>query len=247
MLMLFSYWLTGSVPGAGDKGPFGKLFRLLWSGIKSVFSVKIFFMIKAVILDVLFQRRLFRQSRVRWLIHSLIFFPFVFRFSWGIVALLGSLWKGESPWVWALVDRNYPVTALLFDLSGVMLMLGVTLAFVRGAFRQLDQPPGLPTQDRLALLLMAGIVLVGFILEGMRIAMTGWPEGAGYSAVGFVLSVLFLDPFPSSDLYGYVWYVHAILTGIFIAYLPFSRLLHIIMSPVALAMHAIYVKEHHRG
>jgi nitrate reductase gamma subunit len=146
-----------------------------------------------------------------------------------------------------MVDKNDPVTALLFDLSGVMLLLGVTLALVRGAFRQLDQLPGLPTQDRLALLLMAGIVLVGFVLEGMRIAMTGWPEGAGFSVVGFVLSVLFHEPFPSSELYGYVWYVHAILTGIFIAYLPFSRLLHIIMSPVALAMHAIYEREHHKG
>ncbi|MCP4664773.1 MAG: hypothetical protein GY849_00265 [Deltaproteobacteria bacterium] len=243
MLMLFSYWLTGSVPGAGDKGPFGKLLRLLWSVIKSLFTVKLFFIIKAMIVDVLLQRRLFRRSRARWLIHGLIFFPFVFRFSWGLLALLGSLFKPESHWIWALVDKNNPVTALLFDISGVMLLLGVTLAFVRGAMRQLDQPPGLPAQDRPALALMAGIALVGFVLEGMRIAMTGWPEGAGFAVAGFVLSVFFRDPFPASELYGYVWYVHAILTGVFIAYLPFSRLLHIIMSPVVLAMNAVSEKE----
>jgi nitrate reductase gamma subunit len=32
--------------------------------------------------------------------------------------------------------------------------------------------------------------------------------------------------------------VHAALTGAFIVYLPFSRLLHIILSPVVLALNA---------
>jgi nitrate reductase gamma subunit len=35
-----------------------------------------------------------------------------------------------------------------------------------------------------------------------------------------------------------VWYIHAILTGAFIAYLPFSRLMHIIIAPVVLAINA---------
>jgi nitrate reductase gamma subunit len=48
------------------------------------------------------------------------------------------------------------------------------------------------------------------------------------------------------DVYGYVWYMHAILTGAFIAYLPFSRLMHIIMAPVVLAMNAATVQDHRR-
>ena len=42
----------------------------------------------ALLLDVLLQRRLYRESRTRWAIHALIFFPFLIRFSWGMLCLL---------------------------------------------------------------------------------------------------------------------------------------------------------------
>ena len=48
-----------------------------------------------------------------------------------------------------------------------------------------------------------------------------------------------------SDIYGYCWYIHAILTGAFVAYLPFSKMMHIIMSPVVMAMNAVNQKDHH--
>jgi nitrate reductase gamma subunit len=37
-----------------------------------------------------------------------------------------------------------------------------------------------------------------------------------------------------TNIYGYVWYVHAILTGVFIALIPFTRMIHIITAPVVL-------------
>jgi nitrate reductase gamma subunit len=237
--MTVSVWLSGSLSGQRDLGPFDKVFKLLWNAAKGLFSRKIFLIIKAMILDVLFQRRLYRQSGTRWLIHSLIFFPFVFRFFWGLVALTASIWKPEWSWVWAMLDRNHPTTAFLFDLTGIMVLLGVVLAFIRGGLRRPSQLPGLPGQDRVALGLIAGIIVVGFILEGMRISMTGHPDGAGYAFLGHGLSVLFSDPRGLTEVYGYLWYLHAILTGAFVAYLPFSRLLHIILAPVVLAMNAV--------
>ena len=84
----------------------------------------------------------------------------------------------------------------------------------------------------------------GVFLEGMRIAITGRADGSGFSVVGYILSVLFSE-FPLwTSLYGWIWYLHAILTGVFVAYLPFSRLLHVIMAPVALAMNAASEHEH---
>jgi nitrate reductase gamma subunit len=238
MVMIFSYALSGSIPGVRDMGPIGKLFKLLWNGVRTILSRKIFFIIKTMILDVLLQRRLYRQSKGRWFIHSLIFFPFVFRFFWGFVALIASLWKpGWSPG-WVMLDKNHPATAFLFDLTGIMVTLGVILALIRGGLRRSRQTSGLPGQDRLALGLVAGIVMIGFVIEGMRIAMTGWPVGAEYAVVGYGISMLFSESSGLTDIYGYVWYIHAILTGAFIAYLPFSRLSHIIMAPVVLAMNA---------
>ena len=199
-----------------------------------------------MILDVLLQRRLFRQSGTRWFIHSLIFFPFVFRFFWGLIALITSLLAPECPVTWSMLDKNHPVTAFLFDVTGIMIILGAALAFIRRFLKKSEKLPGLPGQDRLALSLIGGIVVIGFILEGMRIAMTGSPAGACYAFIGCAVSALFSGSTGLTQSYGYIWYIHAILTGIFIAYLPFSRMFHIIMGPLVLAMNAASQHENIR-
>jgi nitrate reductase gamma subunit len=244
LVMSFSVWLTGSLPGEGSLNPFYKVLKLLRDAFMAIFSLKIALIIKAMILDVLLQGRLYRQSKTRWFIHSLIFLPFVFRFAWGLVALLASLWKPEWPWVWAMIDKNHASTALLFDLTGIMVLFGVTLAVIRGLLKRSDHLPGLPRQDYLALGLLAGIVIIGYVMEGVRIAMTGAPGDAQWAFVGYGLSLLFLDASGLTEVYGYIWYIHAILTGAFLAYLPFSRLFHIIMAPVVLVMNAISERGH---
>ena len=138
-----------------------------------------------------------------------------------------------------MLNKNSPATAVLFDLTGILLIAGLMFAFLRGKKQRTGLLPDLPRQDLLALGLIAGIVVVGFILEGMRIAMTGFPEGSSYAFVGYSIGRLFFTSSPLTGVYGYVWYVHAVLTGSFIAYLPFSRLLHIIVSPLVLMGNAV--------
>jgi nitrate reductase gamma subunit len=203
---------------------------------------KLVFLIKTIGADVFFQRRLFRQSRTRWLIHSLIFLPMAIRFVWGVVALTASLTNPGASWVGGMLDKNNALTGFIFDLTGMMILIGSVAAMIRGRVQRSGGVSGLPKQDRTALILIGSIVLVGFVLEGMRIAMTGAPGSAAYAFVGFAISRLFSQPAALSNLYGYGWYLHAILTGIFIAYLPFSRLLHMILSPIVLAWNA--VSEH---
>jgi len=246
LVMGLSLVLSGTFPGKGDLNPLNRIIKLLAKVIRTFFSRELLLIIKAIVLDVFLQRRLYRQSGARWLIHSLIFLPFVFRFFWGLFALTASLWRPEWSPVWAMLDKNDPTTAFLFDLTGVMVIVGVILAFIRGGLKRSSQLPGLPRQDRLALGLIAGIVVIGFILEGTRIAMTGTPGNAGYAFIGLGISRLFSDPSGLTEVYGYIWYFHAILTGVFVAYLPFSRLLHIIMAPVVLAMNAISEQDHGR-
>jgi nitrate reductase gamma subunit len=89
----------------------------------------------------------------------------------------------------------------------------------------------------LALGLMAGIVVVGFILEAARIAMTGAPARAGWAFVGYGLSHLFSQA-GAQAAYAWLWYVHAVFTGAFLAYLPFSRMFHILIAPVVLMINA---------
>ena len=246
IVMIFSVLLSGSLSGEGIVNPFYKVFKLLWDAMRAIFSSRVLLIIKALVLDVLLQRRLYRQSGTRWLIHGLIFFPSVLRFFWGLVALIASIWKPGWSWAWDMLDKNHPTTAFLFDVTGIVVILGVIPAFIRGWLRRPSQLPGLPRQDRVALSLIAGIIMVGFILEGMRISMTGSPDGAEYAFLGYGISTLFSGPRGLPEVYAYLWYVHAILTGAFVAYLPFSRLLHIILAPVVLAVNAVYEYEHGR-
>ncbi|MEW6672703.1 MAG: respiratory nitrate reductase subunit gamma [Thermodesulfobacteriota bacterium] len=244
MLLMFSVVLTGTPPGRPGAGVIQKILYAITAAAKAVFSGKIGTILKSLILDVLLQSRLYQKSAWRWLIHSFIFLSFVFRFGWGMAALLLSLLKPEGALAWFMLDKNNPGTAFLFDLSGILILLGVILAFIRGARRRSDLPPNMPAQDRVALSLIAGTVVVGFILEGMRIAMTGWPEGSVYAFAGYGISQLFQGAAGITNSYGYIWYLHAIITGAFVAYLPFSRLIHMVIAPVTLAMRALSESEH---
>jgi nitrate reductase gamma subunit len=237
MVMTFSLIFSGGSRKNNDEVHFGKRVKTP-SG-----TGKLTVLIKSIVWDVLFQRRLFRQSQTRWLIHSLIFLPLVIRFLWGLVALSASIANPGWSWIWDMLDKNNALTGLVFDLTGMMILIGVISAMVRGRVQHAGQVSGLPQQDRTALILIGSIVLVGFVLEGMRIAMTGTPDSAPYAFVGFSISRLFSQSTVLGNLYAYVWYLHAILTGIFIVYLPFSRLLHIILSPLVLAWNAVAEHE----
>ncbi len=239
----FSTILSGTIAGTNDSGLLPRFVILIARGFKAVFSARFYTILKTLLTDVLLQRRLFERSIVRWVVHSLIFLPFVFRFCWGIIALSGSLIKPEASWVWPMLDKNNAATAFVFDLTGLLILVGIVLALLRG-LRQTDRPANLPNQDRLALGLLVAIVLIGFVLEGMRIAMTGSAHDAAYAFVGYGIHLLFAGSDAVSRIYGYVWYLHAVAVGGFVAYLPFSRLLHIIMAPIVLSMRALSDAAH---
>ena len=233
-----SVWFSGSLPGENDGGLLNRIFRLLLAVIRTIFSFRIFSICKVLFLDALLQRRIFRQSRSRWIIHGLIFYPFIFRCCWGLAALFSSLLLPDWPFVWKMLDKNDPPGAFLFDLSGAMVLIGVILQIGRRIRSRSDELPGFPEPDRPAFGLIGGVIITGFILEGLRIAMTGSPAGSGYAFLGYAVSLLFPGALDLTGIYGYVWYVHAILLGAFVVYLPFSRMLHIFMGPISLALNA---------
>lgn len=208
-----------------------------WKG--AVMSYKI---IKALFLDILLQRRLFRASRIRWFFHALIFCPFILRFSWGLVALLSSLWFNQWSWVRIMLDKNHPLTAFLFDVTGLMVIIGLTCMIIRTkVFGSANRIEGMPKVDWPAYGLLGAIIVAGFILEAMRISMTGSPQGSEYAFLGYGISRIIYDA-NLTGLYGAVWHIHAVFTAAFVSYLPFSRMLHVIIAPISLAINACSVE-----
>ncbi len=238
LLLVGSVWYSGNIGKKTTSGISDKIIETTKAFVAVIFSTRLFLIIKTLVWDAFLQRRLFRISKVRWTIHALIFFPCIFRFGWGLVAVLCSLWFPEWSGVWVMLDKNYPLNAFLFDLSGVFVIIGVVLIIIYrhmlGFPKELKR---LSKSDWSAHCLLGGIIIIGFILEGMRISMTENIQGSNYAFLGYTVSRLFLSV-DLTYIYGYIWYMHAILTGAFIAYLPFSRMFHIIMAPVSLVISA---------
>ncbi len=231
-----SYWLSGALPGVAACSSFRKAIWIIQASIRTVFSTKIFCIAKGLIADGLLQLKFYRCSPSRWLVHGLMVWPFVLRFLWGMAALLSSLWAPEMDWPWMLLDKNHPVNGVFFDATGLMVIAGAAAAMLRSRSSPSARLPGMPRTDRLAAGLLAAVVLVGFVLEGARIAMTGYPTGSSYAFAGDAVSRFFYGVAGLEDIYGAVWYLHAALTGAFVAYLPFSRMFHIVLAPVLLAL-----------
>lgn len=194
-----------------------------------------------VLLEGILLKRLFHQSKSRWTIHALIFFPFLMRLAFGLTDLFLSLCFPDWEITHALMDKNHVVHALFFDVTGVMILGGSMAAFGR---KRRDLSEAMVSVSLAApgwgMALLIGVMVVnGFILEGVRIAMTGWPEGSQWAFIGYGASLLIKGMTGLTDLYAYLWYAHAILAGAFIALIPFTQMAHIITAPIVLISNAL--------
>ncbi len=131
--------------------------------IRVIFSFKIFRLLEALVLDVLLQRRIFRESFLRWLAHMLIFYGFM------LLLLMHAL---ESVVSEAIFSEYYSTVNPFFflrDFFGAMVLAGVILAAVR---RYLVKPRRLRTggMDHYAIIIVAAVMLSGIALEGLKIA-----------------------------------------------------------------------------
>jgi Fe-S oxidoreductase/nitrate reductase gamma subunit len=137
----------------------------------------------------------------------------------------------------------YYAFSFLNDFGGVLILIGLILAFVR---RYIQRPDRLDNKwdDAIALGLIFFVVLTGFILEGFRIAaassnapgelaLPGW-ESWGF--LGYAFSKAFDNLSASSQLGWYrgLWWFHVILVIGAMIYISlwFSKLTHILVAPI---------------
>lgn len=233
-----TFWFQGTMVDSS----FSTHEKLSYIGEKAwqiFFSKKIFTLLKVFVVDVLLLRRVLKESVSRWTIHSLIYLPLFLRFLIGLVLLLLSVAFPMSPQVAVLLDKNHPFIAFTYDFLGLCIIIGAAGAIVRRV-RGKAQKAVSGGQDYVVLGLIGAILLTGFWVEGMRILLSALPLSAVLpSFIGYPIS-LFLDLFPVrwEVVYPYGWYVHAILTGALVAYLPFSKMFHILVSPLVLLIKA---------
>ncbi|MFH1335065.1 MAG: heterodisulfide reductase-related iron-sulfur binding cluster, partial [Candidatus Zixiibacteriota bacterium] len=89
--------------------------------------------------------------------------------------------------------------------------------------------------DAIVLILIFVILVTGFFVEGLRIAVTrsGFER---YSFVGWEVSKLFSSSITAETslrtAHATIWWVHILLAFSFIGYVAYSRLIHLVTSPL---------------
>ncbi|MGD9176210.1 MAG: hypothetical protein PVF29_18735 [Desulfobacterales bacterium] len=163
LIYKISTWFTRKI-GIVGKGITGA--QRVQSVVKSItgviFSSKILALLEAVVLDVLLQRRILKESVSRWLAHMLIFYGFM------LLLLMHAL---ESVISKAIFDEYYSTVNPFFflrDFFGAMVLAGVILAAVR---RYFVKPQRLRTggMDHYVIIIVAAVMLSGIVLEGLKI------------------------------------------------------------------------------
>lgn len=191
---------------------------------------------RALLKRVLLQLQLLQRSPFRWAVHMAIFWSFIMLF-------LESLWLMVLAWVISeggavgLFFSGYSGQALLNlwgDAWGVVLLAAVCVALVRRYIVRAKQLLTL-LEDAVALWFLLAVVLSGFAAEGTSLSLggrlaPGWAfAGRAFEWVG--------PAFGLHDAMTLFWF-HGAISLAFIAYIPFGKLVHMLVAPIEIPVNA---------
>ena len=141
-----------------------------------------------------------------------------------------------TPFVLASFPRQgwYLAYELIMDLAGVAILLGVCMAAFR---RFVLRPKALETRwdDVYALGMLFLIAFIGFFNEGSRILVKA-PAWAAWSPVGnWVAGLMRAGGMPVTEaesMHNFLVYIHAGLALVLVASIPFTKMRHLINTPL---------------
>jgi Fe-S oxidoreductase/nitrate reductase gamma subunit len=182
------------------------------------------------------QRRVVRR-RYAGSMHLLLFWGFVVLFL-GDLFLLADRYLVRPLGGRLLEGRIDFAFQAALDVAGVAFVAGVLLVLFR---RLAWRPPGFSTGGE-AVAIALGLLFIGisgFVIEALRLVLQPDPEATG-AFVGRALAGVLGAASGDAALatYRVVWWAHAIAAFAFIAALPFTRLAHMIASPIHVVMAA---------
>jgi nitrate reductase gamma subunit len=220
-----AFWLSGS---QGDKAlpRRAKLLRLLKEAPPLILRWRT---LGAFLSCGLLQTQLLRESRLRWLMSISL--------TWGAIELffIGSLGNAVAQYGIAPLSVDQPWFALINEIGGLLVALGVGIALYRRYVVRVPQLKG-GWEDGLILAWVSLAVLTGFLTEAGRLLSEAVPPGAaGYSFVGLAASRLGAG---LGDAQDFLWWLHAIVSLSLFAYIPYSKLFHMFTGPLSIMLRA---------
>lgn len=194
-------------------GPVG----LVWLSIIKFFSS-----------DCIFAKRVFPRSVIRGLM--------LMGIMWGFTILfLGTAGRTLNYYIVQFLEGGiWLLFSLILDTAGFLLLVGIGFGLYR---KYIGKPERMVknAQDGILLGLLFLVVISGFLVEGIRIAVLN-PPAADWSPVGFVCGTMIkalAGTEALKSLYVVVWAIHFLFAFSFIAYIPFSKYEHIFAAQIS--------------
>lgn len=194
-----------------------------------------------ILSNVILQRQTLRESLTRWYMHMSLM--------WGLIGLffIGSLSNMAMDLHLVSFTKDTPWFAVLNDVFGLLVLLGAIVALARRHIFGVHQLRS--TLDDIVI--MAGVgfgVLSGYFVEASRMNLEGVSAAAGaYSFVGQGVRNLLPAAWPWSGIYASVWWAHFLAGSAIGAYLPHSKLFHMIISPLSVVASSLREAEKQRA
>ena len=185
----------------------------------------------------------FKRDRYAGMAHWLIFWGFiVLLIGTAIVAIDHDFLRFLG--IHLLQGKFYLGFSFVLDIFGLLFVIGIVMMMVR----RKSKPPqlnytradksdkidrkGYATDDMIFAWILLIIAVSGFMIEGIRIAADR-PAFEVWSPVGWgIADVIDIAGLTGSadSLFLYTWWFHAVFVMIFIAYIPFSKAMHMLLD-----------------
>jgi nitrate reductase gamma subunit len=179
MAFIVSVWLKARVPGVPEgSSRWRKLGVSIGFVLGIVFSRRLWIMLKALVLDGMVHRRLFRTNTRRWLVHISVFGSFlllgVISTITGVVVEFLPLFgmspeaAASLPLIGQLFHADVWWVALVNEVLGLVVMVGMLMVVYR---RYVQKDPQLRTipADTITIVLLTVIAFSGFPTETFRL------------------------------------------------------------------------------
>lgn len=195
-----------------------------------------------------------RDPAVGWA-HRGIFYGFLTLFVGTVILAINTDFT-EPVFGWRFFDGDfYLAYSLVLDVLGVALLLGLLAMMIRRTitrprrldYSRPDRPSDDPQQDRRRYRIgdwafvgtLLYLVLTGYLLEGVRIAMDG-PGLNGYSPFGWIsaqpIAALGIGEGAMVALRHIIWWTHGLVALAFVASIPFTKASHMLASYASLVL-----------
>lgn len=187
--------------------------------------------LKILVREVILQKQV-RNSSYPSILHCFVFYSFAVLFITTLIIMfqydLNHLFDLDLSVFKGMVYVFFSVAS---EIAGLLILIGVGMALYRRWVRQPDTLPD-TEENSVVLLLIAGMVVTGFMVEGLRIAYLGDPWSA-LSFVGVFIAKLSpeVDASTGRTLHASFWWLHTALALGWIASIPYTKFVHLLSLP----------------